>query len=263
MRFTTTPKRRLYPIVGLFLAVGAPGGLLVMRALVHGELGNWDWAVEEFSSRALTYGYIAGATALLFVGLGAILGSHEDLLRRVSLTDPLTGLPNRRHSDRRLLDELARVDRYKTPLTLMLIDLDGLKMVNDVSGHEAGDNAIRAVARTLQRTCRATDLAARIGGDEFVVLAPNITELEARTLAERIRKALRTEASWVATALPPLTLSIGVADTRSVDELRPDRLYSAADQALYEAKQAGKNRVALAPVFEDDPDEAGDATAQA
>ena len=263
MRLTTIPKRRLYPVLGLFLAVGAPGGLLGMRALVHGELGNLGWAVEEFSSRSLTYGYIAGATALLFVGLGAILGSHEDLLRRISLTDPLTGLPNRRHSDRRLLDELARVDRYQHPLTLMLLDLDGLKAVNDVSGHEAGDNAIRAVARTLQRTCRATDLAARIGGDEFVVLAPNITELEARTLAERIRKALTTEASWVATALPPLTLSIGVADTRSVQELRPDRLYSAADQALYEAKQGGKNRVALAPVFKDDQDEAGDATAQA
>ena len=140
----------------------------------------------------------------------------------------------------------------------MLIDLDGLKAVNDLSGHEAGheagDNAIRAVARTLQRTCRSTDLAARIGGDEFVVLAP---ELEARSLAERIRKALTTEASWVATALPPLTLSIGVADTRSVHELRPDRLYSAADRALYEAKQGGKNRVALAPVVEDDQDEAG------
>jgi len=162
MRFATTPKRRLYPVLGLLLAVGAPGGLLVMRALVHGELWNWAWAVEEFSSRALTYGYIAGATALMFVGLGTILGSHEDLLRRVSLTDPLTGLPNRRHSDRRLLEELARVDRYKKPLTLMLLDLDGLKAVNDFSGHEAGDNAIRAVARTLQRTCRAMDLAAPV-----------------------------------------------------------------------------------------------------
>ena len=145
MRLTTTPKRRLYPVLGLFLAVGAPGGLLVMRALVHGELGNWGWAVEELLSRALTYGYIAGATALLlFVGLGAVLGSHEDLLRRVSLTDPLTGLPNRRHSDRRLLDELARVDRYKNPLTLMLIDLDGLKAVNDLSGHEVGGATAQA-----------------------------------------------------------------------------------------------------------------------
>ena len=263
MQLTTTPKRRLYPVLGLFLAVGAPGGLFVMRALVHGEFGNWDWAVEEFSSRALTYGYIAVATALLFVGLGAILGTHEDLLRRISLTDPLTGLPNRRHSDRRLRDELARVDRYKNPLTLMLIDLDGLKAVNDVSGHEAGDNAIRAVARTLRRTCRTTDLAARIGGDEFVVLAPNITEQEARSLAERIREALTTEASWIATALPPLTLSIGVADTRCVHELQPDRLYSAADQALYEAKQGGKNRVALAPVLKDEQEETGNAPAQA
>ena len=227
-----------------------------MRALLHGELGNWSWAVEELLSRALTYGYIAASTAVIFVGLGTVLGTHEDLLHHVSMTDSLTGLANRRHFDRRLRDELARVDRYEHPLTVMLLDLDGLKGINDASGHEAGDNALRAVARTLQRTCRATDLAARIGGDEFTVLAPNITEADARTLAERIRKTLITEATWVGTALPPLTLSIGVADTRCVRDLHPVRLYSAADRALYQAKQGGKNRVVLAPVLETDQGEA-------
>jgi len=130
----------------------------------------------------------------------------------------------------------------------MLLDLDGLKGVNDAGGHEAGDNALRAVARTLQKTCRSTDLAARIGGDEFIVLAPNITESAARTLAERIRKTLTVEASWVSTQLPLLTLSMGIADTRCVRDLQPDRLYSAADQALYRAKQGGKDRVVLAEV---------------
>jgi len=218
--------------------------------LADGGLGSWDWIREELQTRALTYGYLAVSTTIMFLGLGYIIGSNEDLLQRISSTDPLTGLANRRLLDKRLREELARVDRYNHPLALMLLDLDGLKTVNDRRGHEAGDNAIRAVARTLQKTCRSTDLAARFGGDEFAILAPNITELEARTLAERIRKSLGMEASWVAVNLPPLTLSIGIADTRSIRELHPDRLYSAADRALYRAKSGGKDRVVLASAQE-------------
>lgn len=251
MSFEGIPKRRLYPIVGFFLAIGAPGGLLVMRALVHDRLWDLGWLAHELSARPLTYGYIAVSTAILFVGLGAIIGANEDLLHRMSLSDALTGLANRRHFDKRLREELARVDRYRQPLTLMLLDLDGLKNVNDRGGHEAGDNAIRAVARTLEGTCRSTDLKARIGGDEFAVLAPNITANEAERLAERIRGTLATEASWIAHRLPPLTMSIGVADTRAVVDLHPDRLYSAADRALYQAKEEGKDRIALAPALEE------------
>jgi diguanylate cyclase (GGDEF)-like protein len=160
----------------------------------------------------------------------------------------LTGLANRRLLDKRLREELARVDRYNNPLSLILLDLDGLKSVNDRRGHEAGDNAIRAVARTLQKSCRSTDLAARLGGDEFAILAPNITEVAALALAERVRKNLGMEASWVAVDLPPLTLSIGIADSRQIQELHPDRLYSAADRALYRAKHEGKDRIVLASV---------------
>jgi diguanylate cyclase (GGDEF)-like protein len=246
MRLETVPKRRLYPILGLFLAFGAPGGLVLFRALVHRQLGSWGWIEHEIVTNLLTYGYVATSTAIMFTGLGYILGANEDLLQRVSVTDPLTGLANRRLLDRRLREELARVGRYRHPLALILLDLDGLKNVNDRKGHEAGDNALRAVARTLQKTCRATDLVARMGGDEFAVLAPNITEMEGRTLAERIRRSLGMEASWVSADLPPLSLSIGIADTRSIAELHPDRLYSAADRALYRAKQEGKDRVELA-----------------
>ena len=246
MRVQALPKRRLYPVLGFVLALGAPAGLLLFQGLAEGGLGSWEWIQNELRTRALTYGYLAVSTSIMFLGLGYIIGTNEDLLQRISVTDPLTGLANRRLLDKRLREELARVDRYNHPLTLMLLDLDGLKTVNDRKGHEAGDNAIRAVARTLQKTCRSTDLAARFGGDEFAILAPNITELEARTLAERIRRSLGMEASWVAVNLPPLTLSIGIADTRSIPDLHPDRLYSAADRALYRAKSGGKDRVVLA-----------------
>jgi diguanylate cyclase (GGDEF)-like protein len=246
MQVQALPKRRLYPVLGFLLALGAPAGLLLFQGIAEGGLLSWEWIGAELRTRALTYGYVGVSTAIMFLGLGYIIGTNEDLLQRISLTDPLTGLANRRHLDKRLREELARVDRYNHPLALMLLDLDGLKILNDRKGHEAGDNALRAVARTLQKTCRNTDLAARFGGDEFAVLAPNITELEARTLAERIRRSLGMEASWVAVNLPPLTLSIGIADTRSIRELHPDRLYSAADRALYRAKTEGKDRVILA-----------------
>jgi diguanylate cyclase (GGDEF)-like protein len=246
MYVEAVPKRRLYPILGFFVALGAPAGLLILKGVVEQTLFDREWIRAEVASHALTYGYVAVSTAVLFVGLGYILGANEDLLQRVSLTDSLTGLANRRLLDRRLREELARVDRYKNSLSLMLLDLDGLKNLNDRKGHEAGDNAIRAVARTLQKTCRSTDVAARFGGDEFAVLAPNVTALEARTLAERVRRSLGMEASWVAVDLPPLTLSIGIADLSSISELHPDRLYSAADRALYGAKHGGKDRVVLA-----------------
>ncbi len=246
MRMETVPKRRLYPILGFFVALGAPAGLVILQGLVTESLFRWEWIRAEIASNALTYGYMAASTTILFVGLGYILGANEDLLQRVSLTDSLTGLANRRLLDRRLREELARVDRYKNSLSLMLLDLDGLKCLNDRKGHEAGDNAIRAVARTLLKTCRSTDVTARFGGDEFAVLAPNVTELEARTLAERIRRSLSMEASWVAVDLPPLTLSIGIADLGVITELHPDRLYSAADRALYRAKKNGKDQVVLA-----------------
>ena len=203
---------------------------------------------------------MAATMTIIFVGLGIILGSNEDLLRRMSITDPLTGLPNRRLLDSRLREELARVDRYHHPVALMILDLDGLKHINDELGHDAGDSALKAVARSLQRTCRATDLAARFGGDEFCVLAPNIAEEAALKLAERVRGTLGKEASWVDAGLPPLTLSIGIADTRCIEENHPDKLYSAADRALLDAKRSGKDRVVLAAVR--DPDAKADPSAE-
>src|SRR4029078_8568358 len=108
-----------------------------------------------------------------------------DQLELSSATDPLTDLPNRRYFSSRLRQELFRASRYGVPVTLLLLDLDGLKQINDHYGHSAGDRALCAVADCLKRTCRATDVPVRCGGDEFAVLVPETFAEDALDLAKR------------------------------------------------------------------------------
>src|SRR3970282_640146 len=95
MQVEALPKRRLYPVLGFLLALGAPGGLLLFQGLAEGGLGSWDWIREELQTRALTYGYLAVSTTIMFLGLGYIIGSNEALLQRISSTGPLYGRPYR------------------------------------------------------------------------------------------------------------------------------------------------------------------------
>jgi diguanylate cyclase (GGDEF)-like protein len=126
-------------------------------------------------------------------------------------------------------------------VALLLFDLDVLPTINDRRGHAAGDVALRKVAECLASTCRASDITARYGGDEFIVLLPETRAREAVEMAERIRSAVRA-------CLPgsPISVSIGAADLASASAASPDALCEAADHALYEAKAKGRNRVVLA-----------------
>jgi diguanylate cyclase (GGDEF)-like protein len=137
------------------------------------------------------YAYLSAATLSAMALLGWIVGRKEDRLEELSITDPLTGLANRRRLRGAFSDELARVARYGTPLALLLVDLDHLKEINDRRGHDSGDRALQLVAESLGRTCRATDLAARYGGDEFVVLANDTRAPRRRWPAHRIRATVR------------------------------------------------------------------------
>ena len=179
----------------------------------------------------------------LLMGLGVLLGHQEDRLRLLATTDPLTGLMNRRTFSQRLHQELARAKRYKTALSLLIIDLDWLKAINDVHGHSAGDKAIDAVADTLRRGLRATDLAARYAGDEFVALLET-TAREALGLARRLGAQVATIALGPQGA--SLSVSIGVADLEGAESLTTEGLFVAADEALYRAKAAGRNNVVVA-----------------
>ncbi|HEY7375530.1 MAG TPA: GGDEF domain-containing protein [Polyangia bacterium] len=251
-RLPRWPRRFAYPVAGLALSLAMVAGLMVIEASTARQAPTVSWISAELRARPLVYAYLLAATLMMMMILGWIVGRKEDLLGRLSTTDPLTGLANRRRLRSAFADELNRAARYDTPLALLLVDLDRLKDINDRHGHADGDRALQLVAEALRRTCRATDLAARYGGDEFIVLAVNTPATEARVLALRIRDSVRRlslrAGRWTKTSAPiNHTVSIGAADLRAAALPTFDALHAAADRALYAAKAAGRDGVMVAP----------------
>jgi diguanylate cyclase (GGDEF)-like protein len=151
-------------------------------------------------------------------------------LELLAQTDDLTGLSNRRHFRNELERQIAAAHQTGSPLSLLLLDLDNFKAINDSHGHERGDAALQAVAEAIKQQLRPTDLAARVGGDEFVIMLPHTGRTDAQALAEAI-------ATSISHALAPLgaTASVGVSALR---ERRDHNLLAEADRLLYQAKRA-------------------------
>ena len=236
----TTKRRhhqRDYTLLALLLATGCPGGLLLLRAFSARVALTPAWLWQEVTSDAQLYLYLWASTAAVMMLLGAWLGRKEDKLIGYSVLDGLTGLGNRRYFDLRLEEEVARRERSGQALTLLLIDVDNMKRINDEGGHEAGDRALRAVAQSISQEVRASDVAARIGGDEMAILLPGEREAVGVSLAERIQARL-------ARSTDEVTVSIGVAglDKEHAPSGDSSGLMRDADQALYEAKRAGRAR---------------------
>ncbi|WP_339826825.1 diguanylate cyclase [uncultured Arenimonas sp.] len=172
-------------------------------------------------------------------------------LEVLAMTDALTGLSNRRHFGDQLARETTRAAETGRPLSLLTMDIDRFKAINDQHGHPAGDAVLRRVALLLEEQVRGSDLLARIGGEEFAVLAVDTGLIEANQLAERLRAAIENAGSIaVGHASIEVTISLGVVTRRiQVGELAraPERLLAAADDALYRAKRNGRNRVEVAP----------------
>ncbi|MDH5676487.1 MAG: GGDEF domain-containing protein [Myxococcales bacterium] len=169
----------------------------------------------------------------------------EELYER-SVRDPLTHLYNRRYLDDRLPSELAYAKRHGEHLTVLLLDLDHFKRINDRFGHQRGDQVLREVARRLQQTVRLEDVVARYGGEEFAIVALGIDELGARTFAERLRGTIGGAPIEDEHGALEVTVSIGLADSVVTGETKARALFAAADAALYEAKRKGRNRVEVA-----------------
>jgi diguanylate cyclase (GGDEF)-like protein len=171
----------------------------------------------------------------------------NNLVRRQAQTDELTDLANRRRFMSALEQEIARTARFDTPLSLVLFDLDRFKRVNDRCGHQVGDLVLRSTADAVRARIRGTDLAARIGGEEFAILLPGSDAAGAVTFAENLRSAIRREVS-VEGVRWPTTASFGVAELRK--GMSSETLVGAADRALYKAKAGGRNRVCAAEADE-------------
>ena len=203
------------------------------------ECGADDYITKPFAIEELVARARAG---LRIVELQKALLASNRRLEELSLTDPLTGLANRRAFEAELAERFELARRYGRPLALAMIDVDKFKKINDAYGHPVGDAVLRRIAEVLRRETRQTDVAARFGGEEFVVLLPQAELLEALQFADKIRAAVAAEN--MGDGLPPrVTISIGVASTGQSHFATPADLLRAADDALYRAKERGRNRV--------------------
>lgn len=199
-------------------------------------------AIDAFSAQEVRLAEAIAAQAGLAIANARLYQQTLEL----SYTDPLTGIPNRRHVFTRLEQEVSRSLRFGDELAVLMIDLDLFKQINDAHGHGVGDAVLRSVAVALQRNVRKVDMVARYGGEEFVVVLPRISREEAREVAEKLRRAVAaTPLPGPAGAPVQVTISVGLA-TFGQDATDVAALLERADVALYEAKHAGRNRVASA-----------------
>ncbi|HSJ48333.1 MAG TPA: diguanylate cyclase [Gammaproteobacteria bacterium] len=227
----------------------ADAGDVVGAISVHLDVSE-DFAVHGKAERVMFLSY----GAIWLVGLAGLTMTGRrwkgllHALRQAATCDPLTGLWNRRELMRKLEHEMARSARYGHPLAVIMLDIDHFKRVNDSHGHQAGDQVLKDLAGLIQATVRGSDLVARYGGEEILVLCPETDGVVAGQLAERIRRHVEGATIVTTSARIQMTVSLGVA---AYPELPTGTdLIQAADAAMYRAKQSGRNRVcsAAAPV---------------
>ena len=162
-------------------------------------------------------------------------------MSRLAITDSLTQIMNRRGITVSLLDAMAQAERYDTPLTIAMVDIDLFKQVNDTYGHDAGDKVLKDTAAILSEALRMPDKVGRYGGEEFLIMLPHTTLAQGRKIADRIRASVGKWAFDIGTKKIKMTVSIGVVQYKAGEDL--ERFLSQADKALYEAKAAGRNQV--------------------
>ncbi len=208
-----------------------------------GVLAEYDVAeLERLADAMLDLNRESSVAQTSLARANIALKQREVRIVADSLTDTLTGVGNRRKLEQALVVEIARARRHGTPLSAIMADIDHFKRVNDERGHAAGDKVLAHFGELLRSQVRPADIAARFGGEEFVLLLPQTNLAHAASMAERIRKALATEV--VDPLAAPVTSSFGVAQLSAHDD--GESLLGRVDAALYRAKEGGRNRVVTA-----------------
>ncbi|HVJ18556.1 MAG TPA: GGDEF domain-containing protein [Polyangiaceae bacterium] len=226
----------------MFMAAGALLGvtLPLYGLLLADVVDRLSALVPRERTTALGLGLLLPAA--LLASLSFLLGRGLARARLLSVTDPLTGLFNRRRLRERLVEEMKLRGRYGGLGSIIAVDVDRMKDINDSFGHAAGDRALGAVAAAIRECIRSTDIPARIGGDEFAVLLPRCSPSEASIVANRI---LETVASQRMQLGLPVSVSIGIAGVDGTESMADEDVLGLADKALYDAKASGRGRAAV------------------
>ena len=189
-------------------------------------------------------------TVSLQVAMALQNAAHHNLVKRLADHDHLTRLDNRRSFERHLSREFQRYIRYDEHLSLIFCDLDNFKALNDRFGHQMGDTVLKQIARLMLNGFRGCDYVARWGGDEFAVILPKTTKEQALLSAERLHRNLDKHLAKCGLAVE-MSVSIGIADTKSIPVCNKEELIALADEALFQAKKEGRNRIQLYPGVQD------------
>jgi len=231
--------------------VSPPSSVAVMPLFRHARLIgclNLGSNNPERFAPGMATDFLEHMASILAICLENVINNER--LKHIGLTDPLTGVNNRRYVERRLLEEIVRSQRQRNALSCMYIDIDHFKQINDRIGHQAGDEVLRGVAGRIKAELRLSDAFGRFGGEEFVVLLIDAELEDARSVAERIRLSIAEQALMLSNGEKlDVTVSIGVAaliqpEAGEPAEKTAQRFVARADQALYQAKAGGRNRVA-------------------
>lgn len=237
------PLRTAYWFTGASFALLGAASLIRLATLFHAPPDAFVGLYPQIPFVPLRF--LFGSLLLMCVPFGFVLMLNYRLIlqmQKIALRDGLTGALNRRSLEQEAIRLQARCQRYGDTLAIMMIDVDHFKAINDQSGHPVGDQVLRRLAEVAQNSIRRDDYFARYGGEEFCILLPSTTEEKARVLADRLRQAYASLTMEFGGAVLHSTISIGVADSKRVG-LEFNELVSAADKALYHAKQEGRNRV--------------------
>lgn len=224
----------------MLLSIGSPLGWLLLRTVAGYS------PLEDIVNHPWVYLYMTLGTAIAFASFGAYVGYSEQRLSKLTLTDALTGAYNNRFFQQHYLSEFHQSRRANTPLSLIVLDFDHFKQVNDTYGHLAGDEVLRQICDSIKQQCREGEVLARVGGEEFAIILSNCNKEQAIQAGERLRNAIAITDIPVDTKNTiRITASLGLACslTTAGDHLA---LYAAADRAMYQAKLQGRNCVVAA-----------------